>query len=143
MEGEWFAKATKASPANVMEAQLQKSNTNKSCCKMLGFSVCGPTKTKPFARTCFARISARISAWIFARIFCMVFCCMAFCTDFCTDFLHGFLHGFLHELFAQIFCTDFLLEFVYGFLHGFFARLFFGCPKPLAEKRENFTEKIP
>ena len=83
-----------------------------------------------------------------------------FCTDFCTDFLHGFFArisctDFLHGFFARILCTDFLHDYFCGFLRGLCARIvctdvctdfctdFLGCPKTLAGKRQNFTEKIP
>ena len=135
----------------VAKANLQKNNTNKFSCWILGFSICNVTLGKPFARVCFAQIFALI----FARIFCT-----DFLTDFCTDFLHGFFArifctDFLHGFSAQIFCTVFCPIFLRGFLRGLFARIvctdvarifariFSGCPKTLAGKRQNFTEKIP
>ena len=81
--------------------------------KILGFSICSVTLGKPFAWVCFAQI-------------------------FCTNFLYGF--------FSQFFCADFcadclqelFVQMLPGFLHSFL-----GCPKTLAGKRQNFTEKIP
>ena len=98
-----------------------------------------------------SRLHGFVSHRFFARIFCTDFLHGFFARIFCTDFLHGF--------FARIFCTDFLHVFcpifLRGFLHGLlarivctdvariFARIFLGCPKTLAGKRQNFTEKIP
>ena len=92
-------------------------------------------------------VSHRFFARIFARIFCTDFLhgffARIFARIFCTDFLHGFfctvfcpifLRGFLRGLFARIVCTD---------VARIFARIFSGCPKTLAGKRQNFTEKIP
>ena len=100
-------------------------------------------------------LGSRLHGFVLHRFFARIFC---------TDFLHGFVArifctDFLHGFFARIFCTDFLHfflpDFLRGFLHGLlarivctdvariFAQIFWGCPKTLAGKRQNFTEKIP
>ena len=49
---------------------------------------------------------------------------------------------FARLLLSRLFCWDFLHKlFACFFLHGFFHGVL-GCPKPLAEKRQHFTEKL-
>ena len=98
-----------------------------------------------------SRLHRFVSHRFFARISARTFCTDFFAPIFCMDFFDGFLHGFS----AQIFCTVFCPIFLRGFLRGLFARIvctdvctdfcsdFLGCPKTLAGKRQNFTEKIP
>ena len=80
---------------------------------------------KPFARICFAQIFWTDFLHGFsARIFCTDFLHGFSCTDsFARIFARNFARFFV-KIFARIFCTDFL-----------------GCPKPLAGKRQNFTEE--
>ena len=112
------------------EANMQKNNTNEFYYKTLGFSICRVTMRNHLHGFALHGIFARISE----RIFCTDFLHGFFARIFCRDFLHGFLRGFLRVFCARIFvkicsrilCTDFL-----------------GCPKPLARKRQHFTEKIP
>ena len=128
----------------VMEANLQKNSTNKFYYKIWGFSVCRAAKTKPFARTCFARI--------FSTDFCANFCTDSLRDFFLRGFLHGIfarillhrlLHGFFARMFAWIFaricCTNFGTDFCTDFLHGFL-----GCPREAPKFHwENPLENSP
>ena len=79
----------------------------------------------------------------FARIFCTDVLHGFFARIFGTDFLHRFFALFFARLFCADFCADCLQELFVQMFARIFARMLLGCPKTLAGKRQNFTEKIP